>query len=81
MTDRLDHLHHAGDGRGPRHVFLNGKEIRGVVFADTEAGIIRRHTQPICIGEHGEVVTELLTGRVTVAPFRTDKQETDDGHS
>lgn len=36
-----NHVHTRGDGRGRRDVFLNGRPVDYVVYADTRAGFVR----------------------------------------
>jgi hypothetical protein len=40
------HIHTPRDGRGHRRVFLNGREIKRVVYADTKKGVVRIHDDP-----------------------------------
>lgn len=42
-----EHSHFTGDGRGPRDVFLNGKLLHDVVFADTKRGIVSVVKRPL----------------------------------
>lgn len=60
-------VHTPRDGRGPRRVLLDGREIRNVIYADTERGIVRFHEEPLCVvGE--EIVSRELKGKVEVEP-------------
>jgi hypothetical protein len=68
------YVHVAGDGRisedhkyWKRVVFLNGKEIDGVVYADTERGIVRICRQPLRADKHNKrVLTKTVRGHVEV---------------
>lgn len=42
-----EHIHHISDGRGKRKVFVNGNEIRYVIYADTKKGIVKYHPHPV----------------------------------
>lgn len=44
--DMLRGVHVPSDGRGNRKVLLNGKELRNVVYADTERGVVRFFDEP-----------------------------------
>jgi hypothetical protein len=62
------HVHTALDGR-PRNrlVFLNGRLIYGVVYADTRRGIVRVVGNPIKVDRWGKrVLTRTLRGVVEV---------------
>ncbi len=62
------HVHTALDGRPRnRQVFLNGKQIYGVVYADTRRGIVRFVRYPIKLDRWGKrVLTRTLRGVVEV---------------
>lgn len=53
-----DHIHIAGDGRGPREVLLNGKPLANVVYADTRNGVVRHHDQPPKVHKHKKRLIE-----------------------
>ena len=62
-----NHIHTAGDGRGPRDVFLNGKLIDRVTYADTRAGIVRVVGNPLKLDKWKKrVLTRTLRGAVDV---------------
>ena len=44
---KTDHIHTPDDGRGPRDVFVDGKMVDRVFFADTKRGIIRAYKYPL----------------------------------
>lgn len=52
MKTQPAHIHTPLDGRGLRDVTLNGKRVRGVVFADTRKGKIVMHDDPVRIHKH-----------------------------
>lgn len=69
-----EYVHVAGDGRisedrkhWKRVVFLNGKEIDGVVYADTKRGIVRVCRHPLKLDKHHKrVLTRTIRGHVEV---------------
>ena len=63
-------IHFAGDGLGSRKVFVNGNQIEGVFFADTQRGIVRYHPRPFRVHKRrkGELYERTLKGRVEVFP-------------
>ena len=62
-----NHIHTAGDGRGPRDVFLNGKLIDRVMYADTRAGFVRVVGNPVKLDKWKKrVLTRTLRGVVEV---------------
>lgn len=63
-------IHHSGDRRGPRKVFVNGNEIDNVIFADTEKGIVEFVPLPARVKKNSDTVyTRKLRGSVTVEPM------------
>jgi hypothetical protein len=38
-----DHIHTPDDGRGIRFVFVDGKRVDGVFYADTLKGVVRAY--------------------------------------
>ena len=61
------HIHTAGDGRGPRDVFFNGKLVDRVMYADTRAGIVRVVGSPVKLDKWKKrVLTRTLRGTVEV---------------
>ncbi|HDI3344792.1 TPA: hypothetical protein PMK43_002050 [Vibrio cholerae] len=62
-----EHIHHISDGRGKRKIFVNGNEIRYVIYADTKKGIVKYHPHPVRLKKGtDEVYTRTLKGVVTV---------------
>jgi hypothetical protein len=60
-------IHEAGNGRGQRDVYLNGRPVRSVTYADERRGIVRLTHQPIRIDKYGKrVLTYTIRGRVSV---------------
>lgn len=55
------------DQRTRRDVFVNGKKIDGVMYADTKRGIVRVVRRPIRLDKHMKrVLTKTLRGHVEV---------------
>lgn len=55
------------DLRTQRDVFVNGKKIDGVMYADTKRGIVRIVRRPIRLDKHMKrVLTKTLRGNVEV---------------
>lgn len=64
------HVHTPMDGRGARHVFLNGNPISRVVYADTRKGKVRIHDDPPKLDKYGKrIIERTLYGVVTVEPL------------
>lgn len=62
-----NHIHTPDDGRGPRDVFLNGKLIKHVFFADTKRGIVRIYKHPLRLDKwRKRVLSETMRGVVDV---------------
>lgn len=60
-----EHSHFTGDGRGPRDVFLNGKLLHDVVFADTKRGIVSVVKRPLQVDKDA-LARDTLCGVVEV---------------
>lgn len=61
------HIHLPEDGRGRRRVFVNGREIQRVTFADTRKGVVRYIPDPIKVHKHKKrVISRTLQGAVVV---------------
>jgi len=68
--DMLRGVHIAGDGLGARKVLLNGKEMRNVVYADTERGVVRFSDDPPKVHKHKKrIITRTRHGIVEVFPL------------
>lgn len=66
----IDHIHHLGDGRGRRRVFVNGNEVERAIWADTKRGIVCYMPKPPrLMRNRREVYTRQLRGQVTVEPI------------
>lgn len=66
----IDHIHHPGDGRGRRRVFVNGNEVERARWADTKRGVVCYTPLPLrLMRNHRDVYTRLLRGQVTVEPI------------
>lgn len=62
-----DDLRVSEDLRAQRDVFVNGKKIDGVMYADTKRGIVRVVRRPIKIDKyHKRVLTRTVRGHVEV---------------
>ncbi len=71
MNIRIDnrHIHTPDDGRGTRDVFVNGKPVECVIFADTKRGLVRAALQPLRLHKHRKrILTYTLHGEVVVKP-------------
>ncbi len=63
------HIHTPEDGRGVRDVFLNGKLLERVTYADTRRGIVRVVGNPIKLDKWKKrVLWRTLRGTVVVVP-------------
>lgn len=64
-----EHIHEGSDGRGPRDVFVNGNQVKGVVYADTRKGLVRCIHQPPKLDKYKQrLITFTLKGDVVVRP-------------
>lgn len=61
-------MHYAGDGLGPRDVFVNGNSIRHVVYANPTKGVVEFAPLPLRVKRNGEIYTRKLHGTVNVKP-------------
>jgi|JI8StandDraft_1071087.scaffolds.fasta_scaffold23802_10 hypothetical protein len=61
-----DHIHTPLDGRGRRNIWLNGKLMSGVIYADTEKGIIKIRDDNAPVSTLHEPATRELHGVVEV---------------
>ena len=65
-----EHIHQPDDGRGRRRVFVDGKEISRVLYADTRKGFVRYVPFPMRAKRNGEeVLTRIRRGKVEVRPW------------
>lgn len=74
-------IHHVGDGLPPRVVFVDGRQVECVTYADVERGLVRHNLSPARINprhdgvrwakKRGNVEVYALIDPV-VAPIRTD---------
>jgi hypothetical protein len=61
------HIHAGDDGRRPRDVYLDGKLLQRVCYADTRRGIVRVADYPYKVHKHGKrFITRTLRGVVEV---------------
>ncbi|WP_296257780.1 MULTISPECIES: hypothetical protein [unclassified Pseudomonas] len=66
---RQEHVHTPGDGRGPRHVFIDGAECSDVTYADTKLGIAVIATHPLRVLPGTDYIDEtVVMGDVRVEP-------------
>lgn len=64
---KADHIHTPKDGRGLRDVFVDGKLVERVFFADTRLGIVRAYRYPLRLDKwRKRVLSETLHGVVEV---------------
>lgn len=62
-----DHIHTPEDGRGKRKVYLNGKEVRYCVMADTKSGIVKHFDDPPKPDKYRKrAITRTKRGKVSV---------------
>lgn len=67
---QAEHIHTPNDGRGMRQVFLDGKPIDRVAYADTRRGIVRCYHDPIRVSRwRKRALTYTLHGTVEVKPI------------
>lgn len=65
-----DHIHTVGDGRGFRHVYVDGRKVEKAVYADTRRGIVVCNMTPTRLDKRGKrVLTRRLRGEVEVVPI------------
>ncbi|APG04953.1 hypothetical protein BJI69_14330 [Luteibacter rhizovicinus DSM 16549] len=65
MADQ--HIHTPDDGRGHRQVYVNGKPMKRVVYADTRRGIVRYVPEPPRANKRGDgVIERTRRGKVEV---------------
>ena len=63
----VDHIHTVDDGRGPRRVFVDGREIASPIYADTKRGIVDAYAQPVRLDKHRKrILTRRYRGAVEV---------------
>lgn len=72
-------VHYAGDGLGPRDVFVNGNPINHVVYANPAKGVVEFAPHPHRAKRNGEIYIRNLRGTVIVT-FRQGGGE-NNGHS
>ncbi|WP_439444453.1 hypothetical protein ABWU93_11400 [Xanthomonas translucens pv. translucens] len=69
-AQRGGHVHVPDDGRGPRRVFVDGAEVREVVFADTRRGVVRYYPLPLKAHKQGKrLIERTRRGLVRVEPI------------
>lgn len=62
-----EHIHTPDDGRPPRTVYLNGKRVPSVFYADTRRGKLVRFRLPLKIHKYGgRLICKTEYGRVEV---------------
>lgn len=67
MASQPDHIHIAGDGRGQRGVYLNGKPLKNVIYANTRTGKVRVYDDPPKVHKYGKrLIVRTLRGMVEV---------------
>ena len=79
---KADHIHTPKDGRGPRDVFVNGKLVEQVFFADTRRGIVRAYKRPLRLDKwRKRVLSETLHGLVEVRAKVGAGETATEGHN
>lgn len=67
---RREHVHVPGDGRGPRQVYVDGRPVMRVVYADTRRGIVRYYDDPPKMDKRRKrIIVRTRRGVVTVEPI------------
>jgi len=63
-------IHTPGDGRGARRVYVDGKLVERVVYADTRRGIVRYEVFPPRLDKWGQrFIMRTRRGKVRVEPI------------
>jgi len=63
-------IHTLDDGRGARRVYVDGKLVERVVYADTRRGIVRYYPFPLRLNKTGErFIVRTRRGKVRVEPI------------
>lgn len=63
----IEHIHTPEDGRGGRHVFVNGKLLKYCFYADTKRGVARAYRYPYRLHKHRKrALSRTLRGSVEV---------------
>lgn len=61
------HIHTPEDGRGQRIIYVNGKRLNKVLYADTKRGIVDHFDDPPKVDKHGKrLITRRKRGNVRV---------------
>lgn len=69
MRSPRQHVHVPDDGRGQRLVFVNGREIKKVFYADTKRGVVDAYREPLKLHKYRKrALTRRYRGHVTVVP-------------
>lgn len=65
--DSRQHIHTPRDGRGRRDIFVNGKKIECVFYADVKRGIVRFYRQPFKLDKYRKrALSNTVRGKVMV---------------
>lgn len=68
------HIHTPGDGRGARAVYVDGRLMSRVTFADTRRGIVRYEAFPRRMDKHGKRwIERTRRGKVEVRALSDDR--------
>ena len=65
------YIHRVGDGRGNRRIFIDGQEMKNVIYANVKTGDVTFFPKPMRV-EFGEVFCCTLRGRVKVVSVSTN---------
>ena len=79
---KAEHIHTPKDGRGQRDVFIDGKRVDRVFFADTRRGIVRAFKYPLRLDKwRKRVLSETLRGVVDVRAKVGAGETAPEGHN
>lgn len=63
----IEHIHTPRDGRGPRRVLVDGREVKRCLYADTRRGIVDCYRYPLKLHKYRKrAITQRLRGVVEV---------------
>ena len=63
------HIHTRDDGRGARNVYVDGKLMSRVTYADTRRGLVRYVKFPPRVNKREQLIEHTRRGKVEVKPI------------